>query len=119
MAIQKFNAKIIETQKGYICDMQELNKHIKELTTLCDQYNVESLYVFGSASSDTLKSSSDIDLLVKFKPFDLSKYVMNYMEFKERLNSLFKRDIDLVEEQSLKNPILIKSINRTKEHLYG
>lgn len=99
--------------------MQELNKHIDELRALCDLYNVESLYVFGSASTDTLKKSSDIDLLVRFKEFDIAKYFANYMEFKSRLKSLFKRDIDLVEEQSLKNPILINSINRTKELVYG
>ena len=99
--------------------MRELNKHIDELRTLCDLYNVESLYVFGSASTDTMKNSSDIDLLVRFKQFDIAMYFVNYMEFKSRLKSLFKRDIDLVEEQSLKNPILINSINRTKELVYG
>ena len=99
--------------------MQELNKHMDELRALCDKYNVESLYVFGSASTDTMKNSSDIDLLVRFKQFDIAMYFVNYMEFKSRLKSLFKRDIDLVEEQSLKNPILINSINRTKELVYG
>ena len=32
---------------------------------------------------------------------------------------IFKRDIDLVEEQTLKNPILINSINKNKELIYG
>ena len=82
--------------------MQELNKHIDGLRLLCDQYNVDSLYVFGSASTDTITKSSDIDLLVRFKKFDLSSYFKNYMEFKARLKFLFKREIDLVEEQSLK-----------------
>lgn len=99
--------------------MQELNRHIDELRALCDLHNVEALYVFGSASTGTMNKSSDIDLLVKFKEFDIAKYFLNYMEFKSRLKSLFKRDIDLVEEQSLKNPILINSINRTKELIYG
>ena len=99
--------------------MKELDKHKKQLDLLCFEYNVESLYVFGSASTNTLKATSDIDLLVKFKKFDIAKYFKNYMEFKSKLKSLFKRDIDLLEEQSLKNPILINSINRTKELVYG
>ncbi|SFH45121.1 Predicted nuclease of restriction endonuclease-like (RecB) superfamily, DUF1016 family [Pedobacter insulae] len=36
-----------------------------------------------------------------------------------KLKNLFGRDIDLVEEQTLKNTILIKSINRSKELVYG
>ena len=41
--------------------MQELNKHIDELRALCDLYNVESLYVFGSASTNTLKHYNPIN----------------------------------------------------------
>jgi predicted nucleotidyltransferase len=99
--------------------MLELIKHQKQLKMLCSEYNVETLYVFGSASTDTMNQGSDIDLLVRFKKFDISKYFENFMDFKSRLKKLFNRDIDLLEEQSLKNPILIKSINKTKEQVYG
>ncbi|RZL46469.1 MAG: nucleotidyltransferase domain-containing protein, partial [Pedobacter sp.] len=47
------------------------------------------------------------------------KYFDNYINFKEKLKNLFGRNVDLVEEQTLKNPILIKSINRSKELVYG
>jgi hypothetical protein len=50
---------------------------------------------------------------------DLAKYFQNYMELKENLESLFGRKVDLLEEQTLKNPILIKSINKSKELIYG
>ena len=99
--------------------MLELNKHKDQLAVICSEYNVESLYVFGSASTDSLNANSDIDLLVKFKNFDIAKYFQNYMGFKSKLKSLFKREIDLLEEQTLKNPILIQSINKTKEQVYG
>jgi len=99
--------------------MLELNKHRDKLALLCSEYNVESLYVFGSASTNSLNADSDIDLLVKFKNFDIAKYFQNYMDFKSKLKSLFKREIDLLEEQTLKNPILIQSINKTKEQVYG
>lgn len=36
------------------------------------------------------------------------------MDFKEALKTLFSREVDLVEIQTIKNPILKKSIDRNK-----
>jgi predicted nucleotidyltransferase len=77
------------------------------------------MYLFGSVLNSNFTKDSDIDLLVKFKSIELSKYFDNYMDFKENLEKLFGREVDLVEEQTLKNPILIKSINKSKELIYG
>jgi hypothetical protein len=77
------------------------------------------MYLFGSALNSSFSDKSDIDFLVKFKPIDLAEYFENYMNFKENLKNLLGRDIDLLEEQTLKNPILINSINKTKELIYG
>lgn len=49
----------------------------------------------------------------------MSQYFENYMNLKENLKKLFGRKVDLLEEQTLKNPILIKSINKSKELIYG
>ena len=99
--------------------MNLINEHITKLNQLCKLYNVESLYIFGSALNDTFSSKSDIDFLVKFKQIELPKYFKNYIGFKEKLSQLFDRKIDLIEEQTLKNPILIKSINKNKALVYG
>ena len=82
-------------------------------------YNVEKMYLFGSALNSNFNAESDVDLLVKFKVIELSKYFDNYMDFKEKLEDLFGREVDLVEEQTLRNPILINSINKSKELIYG
>ena len=82
-------------------------------------YNVEKMYLFGSALNSNFNKESDVDFLVKFKVIELSKYFDNYMDFKEKLESLFGREVDLVEEQTLRNPILIDSINKSKELIYG
>lgn len=82
-------------------------------------YNVEKMYLFGSVLNSNFNKESDIDLLVKFKSIELSKYFDNYMDLKENLKKLFGREVDLVEEQTLRNPILIKSINKSKELIYG
>lgn len=99
--------------------MELINKHIDQLVKLCERYKVIRLYVFGSVLSDNFKTDSDIDLLVKFGDVDIFNYFDNYMDFKESLEQLLNREVDLVEEQTLKNPILIRSINKNKKIIYG
>ena len=99
--------------------MKLIESHIDSLNELCINYNVDKMYLFGSALNSNFNAKSDIDFLVKFKSIELTEYYDNYFYFKESLKSLFGREIDLVEEQTLKNPILIRSINRSKELIYG
>ena len=96
-----------------------VDRNIEDLKRLCTMYNVEKMYLFGSALNSNFNKESDVDFLVKFKVIELSKYFDNYMDFKEKLESLFGREVDLVEEQTLRNPILIDSINKSKELIYG
>jgi predicted nucleotidyltransferase len=96
-----------------------IDNNIESLKRLCNIYNVDKMYLFGSALTPNFTEKSDIDFLVKFKPIELSQYFENYIHFKENLQSLFGREVDLLEEQTLRNPILIKSINRSKELVYG
>ena len=90
-----------------------------KIQKLCFKHKVDKLYLFGSATNETFSPESDIDLLVSFKDIDLKQYFTNYFGLKSNLKKLFKREIDLVEEQTLKNPVLIKSINKSKELIYG
>lgn len=99
--------------------MNVAHQNINQLRALCEKHNVETLYLFGSAANGSLKPESDVDFLVRFKNFDLSKYFENYTILKESLKKLFNRDVDLVEEQTLKNPVLIRSIEKSKELIYG
>ena len=96
-----------------------IDNHIESLKRLCNIYNVDKMYLFGSALTSNFTEKSDIDFLVKFKPIELSQYFENYIDFKQNLQSLLGREVDLLEEQTLRNPILIKSINRSKELIYG
>lgn len=98
--------------------MELINKYNNQLMKLCDKFHVIELYVFGSMATGDLKPDSDVDLLVEFGEVDIYNYFDNYMEFKASLEKLFKREVDLLEKQTLKNPVLIKSINRNKKKLY-
>ena len=89
------------------------------IATLCLKHHVEKLYSFGSLGSDRFTNKSDIDLLVTFKNFDLSDYFDNYINMKKGLEALLKRKVDIVESQTVKNPILRRSIDRRKVLIYG
>lgn len=92
-----------------------IKNHIKALEKLGKKYSVETLYLFGSLASNLSKEASDVDLLVKFSDsLQLLDYADNYFGLLEELQSLFNKKVDLVSEKSLKNPVLIEEINRTK-----
>ncbi len=99
--------------------MNEIEKYKNDIQIICDNHNVMTLYAFGSVLSDKFNRNSDIDLLVKFKKFNLKNYFNNYIHLKDSLEKVLKREVDLLEEQTLKNPILISSINESKQLVYG
>ncbi len=92
---------------------------IQKLREICKTYDVKSMYVFGSACTDKFNKNSDIDILVAFKDISIEKYTDNYFELHYKLEQLFGRKIDLLTENSLSNPYLIKSIEETKQLLYA
>ncbi|MFE3871865.1 nucleotidyltransferase family protein [Flavobacterium sp. ZS1P70] len=99
--------------------MYLINQNKEIIRNLCETHNVEKLYLFGSAATTKFNKDSDIDFLVKFKSFDLKLYFINYIDLKNKLKNLLHREIDLVEEQTLKNPYLISAIEENKELIYG
>jgi len=86
---------------------------------LCRKYNVNQLYLFGSYSTGNFTPQSDIDFLVRFGEVDLYNYFDNYLELKQNLEQLLNVPVDLVEEQTVKNPFLLHSINQSKQLIYG
>jgi len=99
--------------------MRIINKNIDKIGALCNKHKVVSLFVFGSVLTDKFKKSSDIDLLVDFSGVDLYDYADNYFELKSSLEKLLKRQIDLLEDKAVKNPYLRKSIDSSKQMIYG
>ena len=69
---------------------------------------LEKIVLFGSILTSKLNDKSDIDMLVQFSNVDLIDYFDNYKNFKEKVEQLFKRQIDLVEDQVIKNSIFVK-----------
>lgn len=103
-----------------------IKNNLKQISNLCRQHHVESLYLFGSAQRvNDFTDTSDIDLLVNFKSLPLNTKeevfykVENQEQLHENLESLVKRKIDLVREENIKNKFLKYFINKEKKLLYG
>ena len=47
------------------------------------------------------------------------KYKVNYFDLNYSLQDLFGREVDLVEEQTIRNPYFRKSVDSTKQLIYG
>jgi hypothetical protein len=91
-----------------------------QLLQICKNLKVNTLHVFGSASSDRMHPTIDIDFLVSFsKELLPTEYSENYFSLREQLVDLFEKEIDLVTESSLSNPYFISSVDRTKQLVYA
>ena len=99
--------------------MDLIAKNIDSLNKACQKYNVSELYIFGSVLTNGFSRKSDIDFLVTFGTVEPSDYFDNFVDFKDTLENIYKRKIDLVESQAIKNPILKRSIDRNKKLVYG
>ncbi len=95
-----------------------LSNNINELTTICKQHQVKSLYAFGSVCTSEFNDNSDIDLIISFEQRFFNGYVDNYLSLEKELIELFQRPIDLITEDSIQNPYFIKVVNKTKTAIY-
>ena len=77
------------------------------------------MHFFGSILTEKFNKDSDIDMLIQFSAVDLKDYFYNYMDFKEAVEKLFKRPVDLVENQAIKNPVFREIVDREKQLIYG
>jgi uncharacterized protein len=69
---------------------------------LCERYGVSELLIFGSGvRPDFEPSTSDIDLLVAFRPGERVGW-FRFSEFQEELKSVFGREVHLVSKNGLR-----------------
>ena len=98
--------------------MDLIDENISAIIDLCNKHKVKQLYLFGSALTERFNALSDIDMLVQFEKVDLPKYFDNLLDFKEGLEKIFSRSVDIVENQAIRNPIFRKIIDRDKKLIY-
>src|ERR1700753_3355510 len=98
--------------------MERLKKYVPDIIQLCKTHRVKSLYAFGSVLTDHFSDESDIDLIVDFANMDVEDYADNYFDLKFSLQEIFKRQIDLLEENAIRNPYFKESVNLQRQLVY-
>jgi len=96
---------------------EKIDTHL--LASIFEKHSIEKAYIFGSASKGSLTINSDIDFLIRFKsgipPLQRGEL---WWSLYDTLRNLFQRKIDLINENSLKNPYFIQEVNKTKKLIY-
>jgi len=97
-----------------------LTSHTEEVRRLCEKFKVRRLSAFGSVCTENFTDTSDVDLLYLFDAgrVPLVEYADNFFGFRESLQKLFQRRIDLVPERTLSNPYFVEEIAKTKVLIY-
>lgn len=82
-----------------------------EIVSLCKQFHVRRLELFGSALSDEFDSDgSDLDFLVEFEPLTAVAYAKAFFDFKDALERLSGRPVDLVVPSAIRNSYFRRSV---------
>jgi predicted nucleotidyltransferase len=90
----------------------------KDIVFLCKKYGINELSIFGSSIRDDFTQDSDVDILVSFdKTSEITLF--DIMDLEKEFSQLLKRDVDIVEKESLKNPIRKNRILSTREIIYA
>jgi len=96
-----------------------IREHLPQIVELCRRHRVRRLTLFGSALRDDFDPSrSDVDLALELEPRPPAEYGDAYFELLEELESLLGRRVDLVERQAIRNPYLLRAIERSEVPLY-
>lgn len=95
----------------------ELNR--QAIADACASHHVVRLDIFGSAlRADFTPGASDIDFLVEFGPLDSYARVDAYFGMLPELQRLLGTKVDLVMIGAVRNPYVIRDIERTQRPLY-
>ena len=91
----------------------------EQLQQLCKNYNVKELYLFGSATTDDFSEDSDLDFIVKFDRKGFEGAFDQFIEFKQELEQIYGRPVDLYHLKKFRNSIFQQEVERSKKLLYA
>jgi len=88
-----------------------------DIQNICRELRLQRLDLIGSATRDDFSDNSDIDVLITFEGDE--NLFDRYFSLKEKLEEIFKRKVDVIEERAVKNPFFRKTVNRDRIKVYG
>jgi hypothetical protein len=90
-----------------------------EVEEACKDFDVKRLHVFGSAVSEEAEESNDIDFVVEFEREGYSGAFDQFMGFKEALENVLGKPVDLLVSKRFRNPVFQDQVDKTKKLVYA
>lgn len=90
----------------------------KRIAAFCQRWSITEFSLFGSALRKDFRPDSDVDVLVSIDP-KARIGLFEIAEMKIELEKMFKRPVDLVEKEGLRNPYRRTEILRTAQVVYA
>jgi predicted nucleotidyltransferase len=89
-----------------------------EIAAFCNRWKVAELALFGSVLRADFSPESDVDVLVTFEQkAEVSLFDMAQMQIE--LQDIFKRPVDILEKDALRNPYRKREILSTAQVVYA
>lgn len=92
-----------------------------QIETICQQWHITELALFGSVLRDDFHPESDVDVLVTFAP-DAVVSLLDLVELQHQLVTLIGRAVDVIETQTIEqspNWLRRNEILKTASVIYG
>ena len=89
-----------------------------KIADFCTKWKVSELALFGSVLTSEFRPDSDVDVLVKFSA-DAGWSLFDFVDMIDELKAIFGRNVDLVEQESLRNPFRRRNILAGKKVIYA
>ena len=90
----------------------------KRIAEFCQRWSITEFSLFGSALRDDFRPDSDVDVLVSIDP-KAHIGLLDVAQMNIELEAMFKRPVDLIEKEGLRNPYRRKEILRTAQVVYA
>lgn len=97
-----------------------IERHRKQLDDLCRAYDVRRLDMIGSAVRGGFDPErSDLDFVVEFNNFTVSRAADRFFGLLVDLESLFGRSVDLISYRAIRNPVFKQIVDESRVELYA
>ena len=97
--------------------MIRIEQFRQRIQKICRDLSLERLDIVGSAAREDFSADSDVDVLVNFGKDE--GLFSRYFDLKERLEEIFERPVDVIEERAVKNPYFKRMIEKDRIKIYG
>lgn len=95
----------------------QIDIHYIQIKNFCQRWSVAEFGLFGSVLREDFNQASDVDVLVSFeKDNDISLF--DIAQMKIELEEIFKRPVDVLEKEALRNPYRKRHILDSYQVIY-